>query len=106
MSSNIKDLFNPPPQRELSEEETRDCVPCQIMASTFALGFGGYLASGKPLQYGDAEKKKGVTIEEFGRLNPRWWVTTVRSFGAGLVLFGIYRGTEGWLWNKTKQYKS
>ncbi|CAH01791.1 hypothetical protein KDRO_C02750 [Kluyveromyces lactis] len=105
MSSNITSLFNPPAQRDLTDEETRDCIPCQIMATAFSLGFGGYLASGKPFQYGEAEKKKGVTVEQFAKLNPKWWVSSARLFGGALIAFGIYRGTEGWLWNKEKKYK-
>ncbi|KAG0676632.1 hypothetical protein C6P41_000360 [Kluyveromyces marxianus] len=106
MSSNITSLFNPPPQRELSENETKDCVPCQIMATLFSLGFGGYLASGKPFQYSEVEKKKGVTMEEFIKRNPKWWISSARAFGGALIAFGFVRGTEGWLWNKDKTYKT
>lgn len=106
MSSNIANLFNPPPERDLSVEETEDCLPCQVMATAFSIGFGSYLASGKPFQYGEIEKRKGITVEEFAKLNPKWWVNTIKSFGTVLIVFGIYRGTEGWLWNQQKRYKS
>ncbi|CDO93275.1 unnamed protein product [Kluyveromyces dobzhanskii CBS 2104] len=106
MSSNITSLFNPPPQRDLTDAETKDCVPCQIMATAFSLGFGAFLASGRPFQYGEAEKKKGVTVEEFAKLNPRWWISSARALGGALILFGVYRGSEGLLWNKDKTYKA
>lgn len=103
--SNILKVFNPPPQRELSNEETMDCLPCQIMSSVFSLGFGTYLLSGKPFQYSDYERQKRVTLKEFQKRNPAWWVNGLRGFGGFLILFGLVRGSEGLIWNKGKQYK-
>lgn len=57
--SNILAVFNPPPQRELKKEETMDCVPCQVMSTMFSVGFGSYLASGKPFKYGKKDAKEG-----------------------------------------------
>ncbi|SCU92615.1 LANO_0E01530g1_1 [Lachancea nothofagi CBS 11611] len=101
MSSNILSVFNPPPTRELSEEETQDCVPCQVMSTVFSLGFGSYLASGKPFEYSEKERTKGISVEKFQKLNPKWWRTSLRGMGGLLVVFGIVRGTEKWLWNKS-----
>ncbi|AQZ12091.1 YDL157C [Zygosaccharomyces parabailii] len=103
--SNIVDVFNPPPQRDLSEEETRDCLPCQVMSSLFTLGFGGYLAAGQPFKYTEKERKRGITVAEFEKRNPLWWRAGLRGFGSALVLFGFIRATEGWVWNKNKKYK-
>lgn len=105
MSSNIVSVFNPPPQRTLSTEETMDCVPCQVMATMFSIGFGGYLAAGQPFKYTDKERKKGISLQEFEKQNPKWWKNGIRGFGGALVIFGLFRGTEGWLWNKNKKYK-
>lgn len=105
MSSNILSVFNPSKQRDLSKEETMDCVPCQIMSSMFALGFGSYLASGKPFEYSEKEKARGVSLAEFERRNPMWWRGAMRGLGGSLVILGFIRGTEGWLWNKGKEYK-
>ncbi|CEP62568.1 Dmo2p LALA0_S05e08526g [Lachancea lanzarotensis] len=99
MASNILSVFNPPPQRELTDEETKDCIPCQIMSTMFSLGFGGYLALGKPFEYSDKEKKRGISLEKFQELNPRWWRASLRGLGGALMVFGVVRGTEKWLWN-------
>lgn len=103
--SNIIDVFNPPPNRRLEPEETMDCLPCQVMASTFALGFGGYLATGQAFKYTDKERKQGITLAEFEKRNPQWWKYSLRGLGSALIVFGIFRGTEGWIWNKDKKYK-
>ncbi|SCU93652.1 LAMI_0E15126g1_1 [Lachancea mirantina] len=105
MVSNILSVFNPAPSRDLDESETRDCVPCQVMSTLFSLGFGSYLVSGKPFEYCEKDQKKGISLREFNRLNPQWWRITLRSAGGILLLFGLFRGTEGWLWNRGKIYK-
>ncbi|AGO11441.1 AaceriACR195Wp [[Ashbya] aceris (nom. inval.)] len=102
MVSNILSVFNPPPSRDLTQEETKDCLPCQLMSSAFALGFGSYLLSGRAFRYNEKDKAKGITLEEFNRYNPAWWRNSLRTFGGGLVLLGLVRGTEGWLWNTDK----
>lgn len=102
MQSNILSVFNPPPQRELSSEETKDCIPCQVMSTMFSLGFGTYLLSGKPFEYSEKEKKRGITAEKFQQMSPKWWRTSLRTMGGSLIIFGLIRGSEGWLWNKKK----
>ncbi|CCH61775.1 hypothetical protein TBLA_0F02340 [Henningerozyma blattae CBS 6284] len=103
--SNILNVFNPPPERDLEKTATMDCVPCQIMATMFSIGFGSYLASGRATKYGKKEQAKGVTLQEFEKRNPKWWRSSLRGFGAGLIMFGLIRGSEGWLWNPRKEYK-
>ncbi|ODQ77573.1 hypothetical protein BABINDRAFT_9919 [Babjeviella inositovora NRRL Y-12698] len=46
MSSNILSVFNPPPSRDLTPEESKDCLPCQILGGCGALIGGTYLATG------------------------------------------------------------
>lgn len=103
--SNILSVFNPPPSRELDEEETRDCVPCQVMSTVFGIGFGSYLVSGRAFKYSEAEKKKGISLEEFNKRNPMWWRRSLKGLGSIFIIMGLARGTEGWLWNKEKEYK-
>ncbi|CCE63767.1 hypothetical protein TPHA_0F02860 [Tetrapisispora phaffii CBS 4417] len=105
MSSNILAVFNPPPARDMDKSEYQDCLPCQIMSSFFAIGFGSYLASGKPFKYGEKERKAGMSLADFDKRNPKWWRGTMRGLGGSLVVLGVIRGTEGWMWNKDKQYK-
>ncbi|EDO17072.1 hypothetical protein Kpol_530p42 [Vanderwaltozyma polyspora DSM 70294] len=105
MSSNILSVVNPPPQRDLDNEETKDCIPCQIMSTMFSIGFGAYLVSGKPFEYTEVERRRGVTMAEFEKRNPKWWKGSLRGLGGTLIILGFVRGTEGWLWNKEKEYK-
>lgn len=98
--SNILSVFSPPPSRDLTGEETKDCLPCQVMATVSALGAGAWFASGKVF-----EDDLKLTKEESLKKNPIWWRNTIRSSGYLLIAFGIYRGTEGWLWNKENEYK-
>lgn len=92
--SNIIKVFNPPESRDLSPEETEDCLPCQIMATFSALGAGAWFASGRVFH------NDTITAEQNLKRNPIWWRTSIRTFGAVLILFGIYRGTEGVVWGK------
>ncbi|CCD22356.1 Dmo2p NDAI_0A01980 [Naumovozyma dairenensis CBS 421] len=103
--SNILSVFNPPAERNFNEEENLDCLPCQVMNSFLAIGFGTYLASGRAITYSDKDKKKGVTLKEFERRNPLWWRNSIRSIGGGLLVYGVIRGSEGWIWNKDKKYQ-
>lgn len=90
--SNIAKIFNPPESRDLSPEETADCLPCQIMATFSSLGAGYWFASGQVF------RDDTISAAENLRKNPMWWRNTIRTFGVGLLCFGVYRGTEGWVW--------
>ncbi|CCC67962.1 hypothetical protein NCAS_0A14040 [Naumovozyma castellii] len=103
--SNILSVFNPPQQRDLDESETLDCLPCQVMNSMLALGFGSYLVSGRAFKYSTKDTKAGISLKQFEKSNPLWWKSSVKGFGAGLIVYGIVRGTEGWVWNKEKKYQ-
>ncbi len=92
--TNITEIFNPPPVREHTSEESLDCLPCQIMSSLGSLGAGYYLGSGLVYK-GDADFHK----------NPQWWRYSVKSAGVLLLAFGMYRGGQGWLWDKDIVYK-
>ncbi|ODV97520.1 hypothetical protein PACTADRAFT_38449 [Pachysolen tannophilus NRRL Y-2460] len=91
--SNIIDIFVPPKPRDLSEDETADCVPCQMMAFLFGVGGGLYFSSGRVF--------KGEKIGD----NPMWWKYTVRTGGLAMIAYGAYRGGQGWLWDKDRVYK-
>ncbi|ODV58419.1 Dmo2p ASCRUDRAFT_120849 [Ascoidea rubescens DSM 1968] len=91
--SNILKIINPPESRDLTDEEVKDCVPCQIMASFTGILGGAYFASGRVF--------KGEKLNS----NPGWWKIFVRSFGAGMIGFGVYRGGQGWLWDLNHEYK-
>lgn len=106
MQSNILSVFNPPAKRDLSDEEVQDCIPCQVMSTVFSLGFGSYLISGKPFEYSDKEAKRGITAEKFEKMNPQWWRNSLRAFGGSLIVFGLVRGSEKWLWNKQEPRKN
>ncbi|GMM34672.1 hypothetical protein DASC09_019970 [Saccharomycopsis crataegensis] len=86
--SNITDLFNPPPSRDLSEKEVENCFYCQAMATITAFGAGVYFGTGRVFK----NEKPGV--------NPLWWKKSVKLTGVGLIGYGIYRFGENWLWNK------
>ncbi|CDK27084.1 unnamed protein product [Kuraishia capsulata CBS 1993] len=84
--SNLAKIFNPPESRDLSEEEVKDCIPCQVMASFAGVVGGAYFASGMAF--------KGANPE----LNPLWWKNSIRIGGVGLIAMGIYRGGQGLFW--------
>lgn len=105
MPSNILSIFNPPETRDLSDQEVQDCLLCQIMSTTFSLGFGCYLISNMPFKYGDKERAQGISMKEFQIRNPKWWKYTLKGVGASLLILGIVRGTERWIWNRPKEDK-
>lgn len=94
--SNIANVFNP--QQESKPIE--DCLSCDIFNSIFLLGTGGYLSSGKAIL-----KDKKVSVKEFNKKNPIWWRNGVRSFGAFLIGYGIYRSFDTYESWKTSQEK-
>ncbi|AMD21246.1 HEL034Wp [Eremothecium sinecaudum] len=104
-NSNILSIINPPPPRDISNEEAGDCLPCQVMSTAFSLGFGAYLLSGRAFEYNAKDRAKGISPETFAKQNPKWWQYSVKGIGGSLIMLGLIRGTEGWLWNKSKVYK-
>ena len=85
MSSNIVDVFTPKKESQTIE----DCFTCDVFNSAVLLGAGSYLLSGKAIS-----KNEKMSLKEFNEKNPRWWRTSIRGFGALLLVYGIYRGTE------------
>lgn len=91
--SNILNVFNPPTEsRPVNEEES--CLACQVMGAMTCLAGGAYFMSELPF--------KGVKNPQ--ETNPTWWKNSVKSAGLVLIGLGVYRGTEGWLWNKNIKY--
>lgn len=45
-SSNILDVIHPQTPHDITGEEAKDCIPCQVMGSITALLAGGYFSSG------------------------------------------------------------
>lgn len=92
--SNILEVLKPPEEsRSITDEEA--CLTCQIMGSLTCLAGGLYFMSEIPFNGSNSSTTK----------NPVWWKNTVKSAGLGLFLLGVYRGGEGWLWNKNIKYK-
>jgi hypothetical protein len=92
--SNILGVFTPPEEsRAIVDEEM--CLPCQVMGALTCLAGGAYFMSELPF------KDTNVT----GKPNPIWWKNTVKSAGLVMIGLGVYRGGEGWLWNKNIKYK-
>lgn len=93
-SSNIIKIFTNEESRELISEESKDCLPCQIMASFAGVAAGVYFSSGYLFK----------NDKDFAK-NPQWWRSSIRVLGLGLIGFGIYRGGQGFLWDKNREYK-
>jgi hypothetical protein len=92
--SNILSVFNPPPGRDLSDEEVgKGCIGCTAIQGGTAIALGAYMALGailKPLVQSLA-KQSGTPV-----VHPTWWKATIRSGGAFLVVFGAVRVAEAW----------
>ncbi|GMG47239.1 unnamed protein product [Ambrosiozyma monospora] len=93
-NSNILNALTPKEGRDLTAEESKDCLPCQVMATFTAAGASYYFASGRIFK-NDTDFVK----------NPTWWRQTMKFAGYGLGLFAVYRGGQGWLWQKDREYK-
>ncbi|CAM9011969.1 hypothetical protein WICANDRAFT_62972 [Wickerhamomyces anomalus NRRL Y-366-8] len=91
--SNIVKVFNPPESRDLEPKEYENCLPCQIMATVTAIGAGIWFTSGQ--LFDDSKLSKTENLKK----NPIWWRYFIRGSGYGLIGYGVFRGTEGWLWN-------
>ncbi|QPG75942.1 hypothetical protein FOA43_003328 [Brettanomyces nanus] len=94
-ASNIVNVLHQPEKsRVLTGEEAKDCIPCQVMGAFTAMAAGGYFSSGH-LFKNDKDLVK----------NPKWWRQSIKYFGYGLIALGVYRGGQGWLWDKDREYK-
>lgn len=89
---NLLKVFSPE-LRDLTEEEAKDCVPCQVVAGSAALLGGAYLASGRVF-HGQAPGT-----------HPESYVRSVRGAGGAVLLLGIYRLGQGWLWDREREYR-
>lgn len=90
--SNILNIFN---QGESSTAvaDQEICLPCQIMGVFTCFAGSAYFLSDLPFK--DANPKQ----------NPLWFRYALRTSGVALFGLGVYRGTEGWLWNTDAKYK-
>lgn len=83
--SNILSVFNPPPPRDLGDDEV-NCLGCTAVQSLVAFAGGGYLTSNLPFK------------DKFGKVdlvkNPIWWQKSIK--GVGILIFGLgaYRAGE------------
>lgn len=93
LPSNILNIFEQSFESTTIQGEEL-CLECQVIGSLTALIGGAYFMSNLPFKGENPAK------------NPTWWKNSVKSTGLVLFGLGIYRGTEGWLWNKDVKYKS
>lgn len=94
--SNIVNVFNPP-----EETKFEDCLSCDIFNSVFLLGTGSYLVSGKAIT-----KNNKLSLQEFNKKNPKWWINSLKGFGGALFLYGIYRSGDTYKsWKESQQKK-
>lgn len=97
--SNILGVLNPPEEsKSINEEEA--CLPCQVIGSFTCLMGGLYFMSEMPFKEDEISKKAKPN-----KPLPGWWKPAVKSSGAVLFALGVYRGGEGWLWNKDLKFK-
>lgn len=93
LPSNILNVFNQNTEsRVIGDDEL--CLECQLLGTLTSLVGGACFISNLPFKGENPAK------------NPTWWKNSVKSAGVVLVGLGIYRGTEGWLWNTDVKYKS
>lgn len=85
--SNIRDVFFPPPARDIPEQEIEDCIPCNTVQALVAMGGGLWLASEN--QFRDKSTGKIDAVK-----NPLWWRRSVRGLGLTLFVLGTYRAFE------------
>lgn len=81
--SNILSVFNPPPLRDLGEE---DCIPCTLVQLVVCFAGGGYFALRMPFQGKDG----AVDLKK----HPLWFQRGVRGAGLALVALGMFRVGE------------
>lgn len=92
--SNIVNVFFPPESRDLKPEEYANCLPCQIMATVGCITTGSYFLTDRLWE------DPKISVKENLEKNPMWWRNFIKATGVGLIGYGIYRGTEGWLWGQ------
>lgn len=78
--SNIANVFNPPPGRDLSDEE---CLGCTAVQLAVCLGGGSYFLSSMPFK----DKTGLVDL----RRHPVWFQRGIRATGIGLLALACYR---------------
>lgn len=103
--SNILKIFNPSQNFENNNNNKNvtdeDCLGCNVFNSMFLLTGGSYLLSGYPVR-----KNVKWTLQEYNKIHPKWWRTSLRSVGGGVVLFGLYRSVETFrIWRKVESSK-
>lgn len=99
--SNIINLFSQNSPQNSKEIQYEDCIPCQVMATAFALSLGAYMQTQH--LYPKEVKGKPLTPADWEKTYPKWYRTSMKVTGAGLIMFGLVRGSEHWLWNKTQK---
>lgn len=92
MLSNILDIFNPPsssnprnppnPTEPLESDEP--CLQCLTLSSLVMVGVGSYLSTGLVFRLKEGEQPNPNVSKN--------WKFTVKSFGAFVLGFGLYRG--------------
>lgn len=104
--SNILKVFNPPRSSSTSDQNgnntiksnvDEECIGCSAFSSLFSLIGGSYLLSGYPTRKSNPK----WTEQEYNKIHPKLWRTSLRSVGGFVVLFGLYRSFETYrLWKK------
>lgn len=81
--SNILGVFNPPPSRDLTDEE---CMPCTAVQLLVCFAGGGYFLSQMPFR----DKNGVVDLKK----HPVWFQRGVRGVAIGLIGLGMFRVGE------------
>ncbi|KAL6948090.1 hypothetical protein ACO0OE_002113 [Hanseniaspora uvarum] len=100
--SNIINLFSQNSPKDSKEIKYEDCIPCQVMATAFALSLGAYMQT-QHLYPKETKKGEKLNPIEWEKMYPKWYRTTMKATGLGLIVFGCVRGSEHWLWNKEEK---
>ncbi|KAH3684316.1 hypothetical protein WICPIJ_004696 [Wickerhamomyces pijperi] len=96
--SNIVNIFNPKPSRDLTPEEYADCLPCQIMATFGCITAGSYFLTDR------LWNDPNISLKENLEKNPIWWRNSIKGLGVLLIGYGGYRGLEAsWGWNQDQK---
>lgn len=100
--SNIIGLISQNAPSKSEQIDYEDCVPCQVMATAFALSLGTYFQTQHPFPKTKKTNGKEIALsaKEWEHLFPKWYRNSLKCTGWGLIGFGIVRGTENWLWSR------